>query len=72
MEQIELGNTDGGRVPKTKENLETQIFESSNIKMVPQTNRELGNRYYCCPKTMDHLKTGKIVPPKYTNSTMEY
>ena len=33
MEQIELGNTDGGRVPKTKENL-----------VVPKNKGELSNR----------------------------
>ena len=37
MEQIELGNTDGGRVPKTKENLETGI-------VVPKNKGELSNR----------------------------
>ena len=37
MEQIELGNTDGGRVPKTKENLETGM-------VVPKNKGELSNR----------------------------
>ena len=37
MEQIELGNTDGGQVPKTKENLETGI-------VVPKSKGELSNR----------------------------
>ena len=37
MEQIELGNTDDGGVPKTKENLETG-------KVVPKNKGELSNR----------------------------